>query len=249
MILYIHSDASYLSEPKARSRFGGFFFLGPKSIDGKTMPTPNAPVHVNCKLLKLVVASSFEAEFGGLFHNGQDGEYIRTLLDEMGHPQPRTMMVTDNLAANNIANDIGKQKRSRAIDMRFYWIKDRIKLGHFHVFWRPGTENLADYWTKHHPVSHHQAMRPIVFNSNEKATVAFSKGTKSQSSGHQHPRGCVDLTKIRGATKGTYADALRHGVVKAPLLASQSSLAGNQPNSQGMRGNSHSCPGNPVITV
>ena len=35
-----------------------------------------------------------------------------------------------------------------AIDMRFYWIKDRVKMGHFHVFWRPGTENIADYWTK-----------------------------------------------------------------------------------------------------
>ena len=74
-----------------------------------------------------VVASSFEAELGGLFHNGQDGAYIRTILEEMGHPQPATRMVTDNLAANNIANDIGKQKRSKAIDMRFYWIQDRIK--------------------------------------------------------------------------------------------------------------------------
>ena len=81
---------------------------------------------------------------GGLFHNAQDGECIRTILEEMGHPQPTTMMITDNLAANNIANDIGKQKRSRAIDMRFYWIQDRIKMGHFHVFWRPGSENLTD---------------------------------------------------------------------------------------------------------
>jgi hypothetical protein len=28
MILYVHSDASYLSEPKARSRLGGYFYLG-----------------------------------------------------------------------------------------------------------------------------------------------------------------------------------------------------------------------------
>ena len=27
MVLYIHSDASYLSEPQARSRVGGYFFL------------------------------------------------------------------------------------------------------------------------------------------------------------------------------------------------------------------------------
>jgi hypothetical protein len=27
MVQYIHSDASYLSEPKARSRVGGYFYL------------------------------------------------------------------------------------------------------------------------------------------------------------------------------------------------------------------------------
>ena len=117
-------------------------------------------------------------------------------------------MVTDNLAANNIANDIGKQKRSRAIDMRFYWIQDRIKMGHFHVFWRPGTENLADCWTKHHPTAHHREMRPVILNS--KPEVKFSEGTNWQvvsgsSSGSLHPRGCVDTR----CDQGTYADILR----------------------------------------
>lgn len=211
MILYIHSDASYMSESKARSRFGGFFFLGPTSIDGKSMPNPNAPVHVNCKLLKLVAASSFEAELGGLFHNAQDGEYIRTILEEMGHPQPTTMMITDNQAANNIANDIGKQKRSRAIDMRFYWIQDRIKMGHFHVFWRPGSENLADYWTKHHPTAHHREMRPVILNSKPRVkfsgvvNCAMTESRSSPSHRHLHPRGCVDTR----CDQGTYADILR----------------------------------------
>ena len=195
------------------------------------MPNPNAPVHVNCKLLKLVAASSFEAELGGLFHNGQDGEHVRTILEEMGHEQPTTMMVTDNLAANNIANDIGKQKRSRAIDMRFYWIKDRVKMGHFHVFWRPGTENIADYWTKHHPASHHREMRPIVMNSKKteiKKAVTFSKdltfskdfSEKAVGSGSLHPRGCVDSR----SDQGTYADILI-GQSKEPFAKRKGALA------------------------
>ena len=84
-------------------------------------------------------------------------------------------MVTDNLAANNIANDIGKQKRSKAIDMRFYWVKDRVKQGQFHIFWMPGDTNLADYWTKHHPPAHHRAMRPIIHNNGH---YYFQEGTK-----------------------------------------------------------------------
>ncbi len=34
MILNVHSDASYLSAPKARSRAGGYFFLGSLPRDG-----------------------------------------------------------------------------------------------------------------------------------------------------------------------------------------------------------------------
>lgn len=175
MVLYIHSDASYLSEKNAKSRMGGYFFLGPMPTKDNFMPRPNAPIHIGYKLLKVIVASSFEAELGALFHNGQDGAYIRNILEEMGHPQPPTRMVTDNLAANNIANDIGKQKRSKAIDMRFYWVKDRVKQGQFHIFWMPGDTNLADYWTKHHPPAHHRAMRPIIHNNGH---YYFQEGTK-----------------------------------------------------------------------
>ena len=48
MILAIHSDASYNSKPKARSRVGGYFFLTDKpniSPEGITVK-PNAPIHV-----------------------------------------------------------------------------------------------------------------------------------------------------------------------------------------------------------
>ena len=49
MILYIHSDASYLSEPQARSRAGGHYFLGDERPDMTMPPTNrtrlNGPIH------------------------------------------------------------------------------------------------------------------------------------------------------------------------------------------------------------
>ena len=39
MILRVHSDTSYLTEPKARSRAGGYFFMGNKNND-----TPNGAI-------------------------------------------------------------------------------------------------------------------------------------------------------------------------------------------------------------
>ena len=43
--------------------------------------------------------------------------------------------------------------------MRFYWIRDRVRQGQFLVYWRKGSLNKADYFTKHHPASHHQDIR------------------------------------------------------------------------------------------
>jgi hypothetical protein len=45
------------------------------------------------------------------------------------------------------------------MDMRFYWIRDRVRQGQFHVYWKPGKQNKADYFTKHHPITHHRAIR------------------------------------------------------------------------------------------
>jgi hypothetical protein len=42
MVLHIYSDASYLSEPKARSRVGGYFYLG----NGTPNPPINGAIHV-----------------------------------------------------------------------------------------------------------------------------------------------------------------------------------------------------------
>ena len=46
------------------------------------------------------------------------------------------------------------------MDMRFYWICDRVKQGHYNVYWKPGKINKADYVTKHHPPSKHTQKRP-----------------------------------------------------------------------------------------
>ena len=54
-----------------------------------------------------------------------------------------------------------KQKRSKAMDMRFHWLRDRTNRDQFYVYWESGKTNLADYYTKHHPVVYHRTNRPI----------------------------------------------------------------------------------------
>jgi hypothetical protein len=72
-----------------------------------------------------IMASATEAEFDALFHNARDVVPLCTALIEMQHPQPATPIQIDNACAAGIFNETVKQHRSKAIDMRFYWIRDR----------------------------------------------------------------------------------------------------------------------------
>jgi hypothetical protein len=68
MILNIHSDASYLSEAKARSRACGHFFMGWMPKNGEPIQL-NGEFHVSTTILRFVGASAAEAELGALYHN------------------------------------------------------------------------------------------------------------------------------------------------------------------------------------
>ena len=70
MQLHVDSDAAYLVAPKAKSRAAGYFHLSTQNKKGLTTPQ-NAPIHIECTLLKHVVSSAAEAETGALFHNCQ----------------------------------------------------------------------------------------------------------------------------------------------------------------------------------
>jgi hypothetical protein len=89
MQLKSHSDASYLSEHKAKSRIGGCFYLGNKKKSPKKRPS-NDPLLYHTTLLKHVVSSVAEAEFGALFVNAKEGTVTRTTLAEMVHKQDAT---------------------------------------------------------------------------------------------------------------------------------------------------------------
>eukprot|EP00978_Attheya_sp_CCMP212_P038992 scaffold198557_cov48-Attheya_sp.AAC.1 len=88
-----HSDASYLSEPKARSRAGGYYFLrsnSPLPTSTSFPPPENGAIHTLSSIMKVVLSSSTEAELGACLFNAKDGIMIRIILYKMGHAQPTT---------------------------------------------------------------------------------------------------------------------------------------------------------------
>jgi hypothetical protein len=68
-----------------------------------------------------------------------------------------------------------------------YWIKDRVKQGQFDVYWGPGYQNMADYFTKHHSPAHHKRMRKICIHDDEQPIN--QKGIRDSAL-----RGCVNTS-------------------------------------------------------
>jgi hypothetical protein len=117
MQLKIHSDASYLSEPNAKSGIAGYFFLD-NSKHSQCMSLSNGSLLCQSTFLKHVISYPAEAEYGALFVNSKTGTVTRETLKEMGHPQDATELTTDKTTADVIANKTVLQKRSKAMDMR-----------------------------------------------------------------------------------------------------------------------------------
>ncbi len=116
MVLVVHSDASYLSEPKAHSRAGDHFFLSSDIED----PIDNGAVLNLAQLIKAIMSSAAEAELGALYINAHKAVPQWRTLEEMGHKQPPTPMKTNNTTAVGIENNNIQPKRTKAMDMRFH---------------------------------------------------------------------------------------------------------------------------------
>ena len=194
---------AYLVQPEARSRAGGYHYLG-----NKTRTQFNGPILILAKTIKNVMASSAEAEVGALYMNAQEAVSIRQCLIEMGHPQPPTLMKTDNSTAQGILTGTIKQKRLKAIDMQFYLLKDRAEQGQFDIYWEPGKHNLADYPTKHHLGTHHAAVRPIYLYDKHKTPTTV--------------KGCVEILDRTFSTKRH----VRTNTVRTQQLPNLTSPAG-----------------------
>ena len=99
----------------------------------------------------------------------------------MGHSQLPTPVQVDNSTALGIATVTIKQRKYKAMDMRFYWIRDRRNQEQFNIYWKPTSTNRGDYFTKHFPPAHLSTVRPSYLH-----IAKYGKSSTLQ--------GCVNLT-------------------------------------------------------
>ena len=85
MVLALHSDASYLSEPNSQSRAAGHFYLTKKS----DQDYDNGAILTISNIIKHVMASASEAEVAALFYNCKAAIPLRISLEVETYAQTR----------------------------------------------------------------------------------------------------------------------------------------------------------------
>ena len=94
----------------------------------------NAPIYIEVSILRNVISAVSEAEIAGVYMNARMGIELRVMLMEMGHPQLETLLELDNTIAFGILMKQLLPKRSKAIDMRFFWLQDHSNQQQFNLY-------------------------------------------------------------------------------------------------------------------
>ena len=152
-----HTDGSHQSEKNSRSRAAAYFYFGSADVNDTT--DLNGAILVDSAVISVVTASAAETEYAATFMGAINAEALRTIATDLGHPQGPTPLITDNKTVDGIVNNTCKQRRSKAMDMRFNWVRDRVGQGHFLVMWRRGKDNYADFFSKIHPNSYYREQK------------------------------------------------------------------------------------------
>jgi hypothetical protein len=152
MILCAHSDAGFLNESKACSRAGAHIYLS----KNEPFPRFNGVVLSIALIIKFVMASAAKSKLAAIFVTAREMIPHRQTFIEMGWPQPKSPIQTDNSTAAGVTNNTIVPRWSKIMDMQFWWLGCQESQDQFHYYWDAGSKNWADYHTKHHPDTYHE---------------------------------------------------------------------------------------------
>jgi hypothetical protein len=118
MILCAHANAGFLNKSQSFSRAGAHIFLS----ENDPFPRFNGAVLSIAQIIKFVMASAAESELAALFITAREMiPHCQTLIN-MGWPQPKSPIQTDNSTAAGVVNNTIVPCRSKMMDMLFWWL-------------------------------------------------------------------------------------------------------------------------------
>jgi hypothetical protein len=134
--LWLHCDASWADDPNSRRTTAGYIvYVG------------DSPIKWQSKQQSLVTLSTTEAEFVNMSTAGRDMVWIKKLLHDMKIPVSKIPVSkiprigTDSRNALVAAESEKRNMSTRHTDVRYKWIKEKVRNGELTLYW-VDTENM-----------------------------------------------------------------------------------------------------------
>lgn len=127
----------------------GASLIDRRSISGYTAFFANGPVSWSSRKQPTVALSSMEAEFMALARTTCEAIWLRELSSELGVPTTGPLSIkVDNDAAMMFAESVAFHARSKHIDIRYHFVRERVASNEVRLTHCASEDNLADILTK-----------------------------------------------------------------------------------------------------
>jgi hypothetical protein len=191
-------DASYAVHPDMRSHTGGVMSFGTGGLAGKSWKQ------------KLNVKSSTEAETVGASDYLPHTLWVQMFMQAQGYDLAENILEQDNESAIKLAIN-GRSSagtKSRHIDIRYFWIKDRVKEGNIRVRHCPTLQMLGDFFTKPLQGALFRKFRDVILGHKHTNTLTptLAPATEERVEDRQPGRRESEREIIGGANASTNVD-------------------------------------------
>ena len=153
MTVKCYVDASYGVHQDMKSHTGCVITLGKGAIYAKSSTQ------------KITTKSSTEAELVGLSDSSNQVLWVRQFLIDQGYEIRPAIVYQDNKSTIQlIKNGRSNSERTRHINIRYFYLSDRIKENEIIIEYKSTNEMLADMLTKPLQGEQFRALRNILLN-------------------------------------------------------------------------------------
>jgi hypothetical protein len=167
-----YADADWgMDEETRRSTTGFIFFFG-------------GPISWKSMLQKTVALSSTEAEFMSLVSEIQEGMWLLSLIQEMGIDVKKPIvLMEDNQGCIALANNPTQHGRTKHIDVKYFFIREKIADGSFMLHYCQTDAMVADLLTKSLGVKQFKKLREKIGVVDIGSRGVFNVGIVGSNSG------------------------------------------------------------------
>jgi hypothetical protein len=134
-----------------------------KSTGGYAIFLHGSPIAWQSRKQKVVAQSTAESEYMELSNTTKEAVWFDVLLSGMHHLTPRPHVIyEDNQSAIHMAGNGNNHGRTKHIDVRYHYIREKIKEGVVTIQHIPTDQQIADIFTKPLPRPRFEALRALL---------------------------------------------------------------------------------------